>query len=121
MNGGAGRVPWMIVGISRSRASGWALAWAAGEGHRCGARLLLVRVFRPPAAPAVADYRYGVLSVPRDPYGDCMEHGYALIRGAIVQAVGWMAGDVLLPSGPLACPFRDSWRVPIQVISGPSN
>jgi len=67
MNGGAGRVPWMIVGISRSRASGWALAWAAGEGHRCGARLLLVRVFRPPAAPAVADYRYGVLSVPRGP------------------------------------------------------
>ena len=51
MNGGTGRVPRMIVGIIRSRASGWALAWAVGEARRRGARLLLVHVFRPPAGP----------------------------------------------------------------------
>jgi nucleotide-binding universal stress UspA family protein len=96
MDGGTGRVPRMIVGISRSRASVWALAWAVGEARRRGARLLLVHVFRPPAAPVVADYRYGVLSVPRDPYGDRMEHGYALIHRAIAQAVDWMPGDVTI-------------------------
>ena len=78
------------------RASGWALAWAVGEARCRGARLLLVHVFRPPAAPVVADYRYGVLRVPRDPYGDRMEHGYALIHRAIAQAVGWMPGDVTI-------------------------
>ena len=96
MNGGTGRVPRMIVGIIRSRASGWALVWAVGEARRRGARLLLVHVFRPPAAPAVADYRYCILYVPRDLYGDRMEHGYALIHRAIAQAVGWMPGDVAI-------------------------
>jgi len=90
----AGRVPDVIVGISRSPASWWALAWAVGEARRRGARLLLIHVFRAPAAPAVADYRYGVLSVPPDPYGDCVDRGYALIREAIAQAVGWVPGDV---------------------------
>jgi nucleotide-binding universal stress UspA family protein len=96
MNGGTGPVPRVIVGISRSPASWWALAWAVGEARRRGACLLLIHVFRPPSAPVVADYRYGVLSVPRDPYVDCMERGYALIGGAITQAVGWMPGDVAI-------------------------
>jgi len=34
--------------------------------------------------------------VPRDPYGDRMEHGYALIHRAIAQAVGWMPGEVAI-------------------------
>jgi len=105
MNGGTGRVPRVIVGISRSRASGWALAWAVGEARRRGARLLLVHVFGRPAAPVVADYRYGAVSAPRDPYGAYMEHGYALIHRAAAQAVGWMPGDVpveqhVLPGRP---------------------
>jgi len=95
MNGGTGRVPRVIVGISRSPASEWALAWAIGEARRRGARLLLVHVFRPPAAPA-ADHRFGVLSVPQDPYDDRMEHGYELIHRAIARAVGWMPGDVAI-------------------------
>jgi nucleotide-binding universal stress UspA family protein len=96
MNGGTGRVPRMIVGVGRSRASWRALVWAVGEARRRGAYLLLVHVFRPPAAPVVADYRYGVLSVPQDPYGDRMEHGYTLIREAITRAVDWMPGDVAI-------------------------
>ena len=53
MNDGTGRVPRLVVGISRSPASWWALAWAVGEARQRGARLLLVHVFRPPvAAPA---------------------------------------------------------------------
>jgi len=96
MDGETSRVPRVIVGISRSPASWWALAWAVGEARRRGARLLLVHVFRPSAAPAVSDYRYGVLSVPRDPYGDCIEYGCALIHEAIAQAVGWMPGDVAI-------------------------
>jgi len=95
MNGETGQVPRMIVGISRSPASEWALAWAVGEARRRGARLLLVHVSRPPVAPAVG-YRYGALSVPQDPLGDCMEQGYALIHRAIAQAVGWMPGDVVI-------------------------
>jgi nucleotide-binding universal stress UspA family protein len=96
MNGGTGRVPRMIVGVGRSRASWWALAWAVEEARRRGAHLLLVHVFRPSAAPVVADYRYGVLSAPQDPYGDRMEHGYTLIREAITRAVDWMPGDVAI-------------------------
>jgi len=95
MNGGTGRVPRMIVGISRSPASEWALAWAIGEARRRGARLLLVHVFRPLAAPA-ADYRFGVLGVPRDPYDDSVEHGHELIHKAIARAVGWMPGDMTI-------------------------
>ena len=107
MNGEFGRVPRVIVGISRSRASWWALAWAVGEARRRGARLLLVHIFRPPFVPAAADFSFGVLTVPQDPYGDRLEHGYALIRRAITQAVGWMPDDVaieqqVLPGRPAA-------------------
>lgn len=94
MNGGTGRVPRLVVGISRSRASWWALAWAVGEARRRGARLLLVNVFRPPVAPAPADYDRGGFGAARDPYADRVAYGNALIRRAIAQAVGWMPGDV---------------------------
>jgi nucleotide-binding universal stress UspA family protein len=50
MKGGTGRDPRLVVGISRSRASWWALPWAVGEARRRGARLMLVNVFRPPLA-----------------------------------------------------------------------
>jgi len=56
VNGETGQVPRLVVGISRSRASWWALAWAVGEARRRRARLLLAHVFRPPVAPATAAY-----------------------------------------------------------------
>ncbi len=96
MNGGTGRVPRLIVGISRSRASWWALAWAVGEARRRGARLLLVHVFRPPAAPATAAYGQAGPGTSRDPYADRVAHGNALIRAAIAEAVGSMPGDVAI-------------------------
>ena len=70
MNGETGRVPRLVVGISRSRASWWALAWAVGEARRRRARLLLAHVFRPLVAPATAAYGEAGLSMPRDPYAD---------------------------------------------------
>ena len=96
MNGETVRVPRVVVGISRSRASWWALAWAVGEARRRGARLLLVHVFRPPVAPGAADYGQGGFGVPRDLYADRMAHGNALIVTAIDQAVGRMPGDVAM-------------------------
>jgi nucleotide-binding universal stress UspA family protein len=87
------RVPRLIVGISRSPASWWALAWAVGEARRRGMRLLLVNVFRPPVAPAT-DVGQDGCGVARDRYADQVAHGHALIRTAIYQAVGRMPGDV---------------------------
>jgi len=94
VNDGTGRVPRVVVGISRSRASWWALAWAVGEARRRGAGLVLVNVFRPAVAPAPADYNQGGFGIPRDPYADRVTHGYGLIRTAVAEAVGWMPGDV---------------------------
>ena len=94
MNGETGRVPRVVVGISRSRASWWALAWAVGEARRRGARLLLVHVFSPPVAPAAADYRHAGFGTCRDLYADRVAHSNALILTAIRQALGWMPGDV---------------------------
>ena len=96
MNGETVRVPRLVVGISRSQASWWALAWAVGEARRRSARLLLVHVFRPPVAPGAADYAQGGFGTPRDPYADRMAHGNALIVTAIDQAVGRMPGDVAM-------------------------
>jgi nucleotide-binding universal stress UspA family protein len=87
------RVPRLIVGISRSRASWWALAWAVGEARRRGARLLLVNV-RPPVTIDAASTGQNVPGLPRDPYAAHVAHGSALIRTAINQAVGRMPGDV---------------------------
>lgn len=84
----------MIVGISRSQASWWALAWAVGEARRRKASLLLVNVFRPPVAPSLTDTDPGFAGRPRDPYADRVAYGNALIRTAINQAVGQMPGDV---------------------------
>jgi len=94
VNGETGRVPRVVVGISRSRASWWALAWAVGEARRRGARLLLVHVFSPPVAPAAADYRQAGFGTSRDLYADRVAHSNALILTAIRQAVGRMPGDV---------------------------
>ena len=91
---GTGRVPRLIVGISRSRASWWALAWAVGEARRRRARLLLVNVFRPPVAPSLIDTSPHFNSTPRDPYADQVAYGNALIQAAIGEAVGQMPGDV---------------------------
>jgi nucleotide-binding universal stress UspA family protein len=91
---GTGRVSRLIVGISRSPASWWALAWAVGEARRRGARLLLVNVFRPPVAPAADDTGPGLYGTPRDPYADHVAYGNALIRTAIDQAIGQLPGDV---------------------------
>ena len=96
VTGGTGRVPRVVVGISRSRASWWALAWAVGEARRRGARLLLVHVFRRPVAPGAADCGQGGFGALPDPYADRMAHGSALIATAIDQAVGRMPGDVAM-------------------------
>ena len=98
MNGGTERIPRMIVGISRSRASWWALAWAVGEARRRGASLLLVNVFRPPATPSLTDTSPGFVGRPCDPYAERVAYGNALIRTAIDQAVGQMPGDVHMES-----------------------
>jgi len=94
MNGGTDRIPRLIVGISRSRASWWALAWAVGEARLRRARLLLVNVFRPPVAASLVETSPGVLATHRDPYADRVASGNAVIRAAIDQAVGQMPGDV---------------------------
>jgi len=93
MNDRTNRVPRLIVGISRSPASWWALAWAVGEARRRRVRLLLVNVFRPPVAPA-ADTGQDFPGPPRHPYADQVAYGHALILTAIDQAVGRMPGDV---------------------------
>jgi nucleotide-binding universal stress UspA family protein len=94
VNDGTGRVPRLIVGISGSRASWWALAWAVGEARRRGARLLLVNVFRSAGPPSLADYAAGYVGPSFDPYVDHVACGNALIQAAIEQAVGSMPGDV---------------------------
>ena len=121
MNGRTGRVPRLIVGISRSRASWWALAWAVGEARRRGARLLLVHVFRPPVAAATLDYSPGGLGMPRDPYAEHMAHGNTLIRTAIAQAVDWMPGDVtveqqVIPGCPAVELARLAWGDDLLVL-----
>ena len=94
MTGGTDRVPRLIVGITSSQASWWALAWAVGEARRRGATLLLVNVFRAPVAPSLADYSPGFADPPHDPYADHVAYGNALIQAAIQQAIGPMPGDV---------------------------
>jgi nucleotide-binding universal stress UspA family protein len=94
VNGGTSQVPRLVVGIGRSRASWWALAWAVGEARRRGARLLLVHVFRPPLAPVPAPYGQEGPGIHRDPYADRAAYGHALIRTAIDQAVGRMPGGI---------------------------
>lgn len=96
MNDGTGRVPRLVVGISRSPASWWALAWAVGEARRRGARLLLVHVFRPPVAAPAAVAVPAMPLMSRDLYAGRVAYGNALIRTAIDQAVGWMPGDVAM-------------------------
>ena len=96
MNGGSARVPRLVVGISRSPASWWALAWAVGEARRRGARLLLVNVFSPPVSPSTAIFQLGSPGAARDPQAERVAHGNALIRTAIAHAVGWMPGDVAM-------------------------
>jgi nucleotide-binding universal stress UspA family protein len=93
VNGTARRVPRLIVGISRSRASWWALAWAIGEARRRGARLVLVHVFRPRflLSPEIDPY---FPNVPRDPNACRVAEGNTLIWAAIGQAVGQMPRDV---------------------------
>lgn len=76
MNGTTGRAPRLIVGISWSRESWWALAWATGEARQRGARLLLVHVFQPPDNAGLTE-------------------GHELITTAIQQAVGDMPPDVV--------------------------
>jgi nucleotide-binding universal stress UspA family protein len=83
MNDGTGRVPRLIVGISRSPASWWALAWAIGEARRRGARLLLVHVFRPPVVAPVAGAGLSMPPTSQDLYAEGVAYSNALIRTAI--------------------------------------
>jgi nucleotide-binding universal stress UspA family protein len=92
MDDTAGPVPRLVVGISRSRASWWALAWAAGEARRRGARLLVLHVFRPRLVYPLPDPRYA--GVRDDPYADRMAAGNRLIWTAISEALGQMPRDI---------------------------
>jgi nucleotide-binding universal stress UspA family protein len=83
----ASRVPRLIVGISRSPASWWALAWAIGEARQRGARLYLVHVFRPRGISLVEADDF-LTPVPSDPDARRVEAGYRLISTAIDQAAG---------------------------------
>jgi nucleotide-binding universal stress UspA family protein len=91
---GTARAPCLVVGISRSRASWWALAWAVGEARRRGARLLVVNVSRHPAAGYAAEAGPGTFVRSPDPYADHLARGNALIRTAIAEAVGSMPRDI---------------------------
>lgn len=107
MSGGARPVPRLIVGISRSRASWWALAWAIGEARRRQARLLLVHVFRLPLIAPAWDYEREYPGTSRDSYADRVADGNALIQAAIGHAAGQMPGDVtweeqIIPGRPAA-------------------
>lgn len=111
--GRASRTPRLIVGISRSKASWWALAWAIGEARRRGARILLVHVFRPGTfAPPLTmpDSGQCYTTTLRDTNADRASYGNLLIQAAIRQAVGRLPGDVVVeqvvfpgrPAGELA-------------------
>jgi len=91
---GTARVPCLMVGVSRSRASWWALAWAVGEARRRGARLVLVNVYRPPIAGDAVMAAPGVFVRSPEPDARRVAHGNALIRTAIAEAVGSMPDDV---------------------------
>ncbi len=95
MNDPKSRVPRLVVGISRSRASWWALAWAAGEARRRGATLLLVHVYRPPLLPpAEVNPRYPAPGTLADPDADCVAAGKRLIDMAVAEAVGGVPRDI---------------------------
>ena len=94
MNDGTDRVPRLVVGISRSPASWWALAWAVGEARRRQATLLLVNVFRTPAAACAADYSPGFGGTPLDPHAAHVACGNALVETALQQVLGRVPGDV---------------------------
>ena len=94
METGTARIPCLVVGVSRSRASWWALAWAVGEARQRGARLLLVNVFRPPAGCYAMEAGPGVFVTSANPSASGVAHGNALIRTAIAEAVGSMPSDV---------------------------
>jgi nucleotide-binding universal stress UspA family protein len=91
--GRASRVPRLVVGISRSRASWWALAWATGEARRRGAQLILVHVLRPGSLPP-PEIGQCFIGMARDPNADRAAYGNMLIEAAIGHAVGRMPGDV---------------------------
>lgn len=93
MQATASRAPQLVVGISRSPASWWALAWAIGEARRRGMRLVLIHVFRPRGF-SLLDTDDFFAPVPRDPNADRLAAGYALIDRAVDQAAGQLPGGV---------------------------
>jgi len=99
-------VPRLVVGISRSPASWWALTWAIGEARRRGARLVLVHIFRPRGV-SLRDMDDFFTPELRDPNADRRGAGFELIRRAIAQAAGQLPRDVavertVLPGRPAA-------------------
>jgi len=103
MNGAAGRDPYVIVGISRSHASWWALAWAVGEARRRGAALMVVHVSRPSAmSSGTVDFGQCGFGPPQAVYGDGEDYGYALISAVIDQAVGRLPGDMTVDERAIA-------------------
>lgn len=93
MDDTTGHGPRLVVGISRSPASWWALAWAVGEARRRRMRLLLVHVFRPHLlCPPPPEPRFA--SAPYDLDADRLAAGNRLIWTAIHEAVGHIPAAV---------------------------
>ncbi len=104
MQASGSHVPRLVVGVSRSPASWWALAWAIGEARRRGGRLVLVHVFRPHGL-SLLDTDDFFAPMPRDPNADRLAAGYALICRAMGEAAGQLPGGVevgreVLPGRP---------------------
>jgi nucleotide-binding universal stress UspA family protein len=98
--GRTSRAPRLVVGISRSRASWWALSWAIGEARRRRARLLLVHLYRP-SWHAPLDTGQGCLTGIRDCDADRAAYARMLIQAAIGQAAGQLPGDVTVEQAVL--------------------
>lgn len=123
MQDSATHVPRLVVGISRSPASWWALAWAIGEARRREARLVLVHVFRPRGL-SFLDIEDPFAAVPHDPNADRLEAGHALIYQAIGQAAGQLRRGWLRRHAPgsvsRACARRADCLVVIVPEPSPS-
>jgi nucleotide-binding universal stress UspA family protein len=80
-----GNTPRVVVGVTASAASRWALAWAVGTARRYGMPLTVVAAFAPPAT--AGQYGVAVAVVGR-------EDAKAVVDQAFVEVCGGMPDDL---------------------------
>ena len=85
MNSAPGNPPHVVVGVTGSAASRWALAWAVGTARRYEMPLTVVTAFAPPAM--AGQYGVAVTVVGR-------EDAKAVIDQALVEVCGGMPDDL---------------------------